>query len=299
MASESSMDDMTAFSNVGEKRGCMSSLYEMDVSLRKRRKNLSLKADMTCGSDPVHTEGTGVICGWICSLVTFYAAVSTAYMWAMRSTTRLEYPHSLSYHETSLTKVSLSMIPAPASKMEERASWTKSVDTTESSVYPMIPWRGPSEAAFMVALMSSYEVGVASRKVTSTTETSGVGTRNAIPVNFPLSSGMTFPTAFAAPVEDGMMFCPAPRPPLQSLLDGPSTVFCVAVVACTVVMRPSMIPYLSLITLVKGAKQLVVHDAFDTICKSFVYFCSFTPQTNMGASADGAEMTTFFAPPVI
>ena len=57
------------------------------------------------------------------------------------------------------------------------------------------------------------------------------------------------PTALAAPVEDGlsdqsspcltahMMFCDAPRPPRQSLPDGPSTVFCVAVVACTVVMR--------------------------------------------------------------
>ena len=44
----------------------------------------------------------------------------------------------------------------------------------------------------------------------------GVGTRKAIPVNFPLSSGITLPTAFAAPVEAGMMFCPAPRPPLQS-----------------------------------------------------------------------------------
>jgi hypothetical protein len=32
----------------------------------------------------------------------------------------------------------------------------------------------------------------------------------------------------AAPVELGMMFWLAPRPPRQSLLDGPSTVFCVA-----------------------------------------------------------------------
>ena len=42
---------------------------------------------------------------------------------------------------------------------------------------------------------------------------------------------------------------------------GPSTVFCVAVYACTVVMRPSTIPKLSLITLAKGARQLVVQDA--------------------------------------
>jgi hypothetical protein len=43
----------------------------------------------------------------------------------------------------------------------------------------------------------------------------------------------------AAPVEEGMMLAAAPRPPRQSFLEGPSTVFCVAVVACTVVIRPS------------------------------------------------------------
>jgi hypothetical protein len=63
------------------------------------------------------------------------------------------------------------------------------------------------------------------RAVRSTTETFGVGTRKAIPVNLPFKSGITFPTALAAPVDDGIMFCAAPRPPRQSLLDGPSTVF--------------------------------------------------------------------------
>ena len=101
--------------------------------------------------------------------------------------------------------------------------------------------------------------------VRSTTETSGVGTLKAIPVSFPLSSGMTLPTALAAPVEDGMMFWPAPRPPLQSFPLGPSTVFWVAVTACTVVIRPSRIPKLSLITLAKGARQLVVQEALLTI----------------------------------
>ena len=42
--------------------------------------------------------------------------------------------------------------------------------------------------------------------VKSTTDTSGVGTLKAMPVNFPDNDGMTFPTAFAAPVEDGIMF---------------------------------------------------------------------------------------------
>ena len=75
-----------------------------------------------------------------------------------------------------------------------------------------------------------------------------MGTRMDIPVSLPLREGMTFPTALAAPVEDGMMFDAAERPPRQSLLEGPSTVFWVAVVAWTVVINPSTIPYLSLMT---------------------------------------------------
>ena len=68
------------------------------------------------------------------------------------------------------------------------------------------------------------------RTVRSTTETSKVGTRNAIPVSLPLTSGITRAQALAAPVEEGMMLPAAARPPLQSLAEGPSTVFWVAVV---------------------------------------------------------------------
>src|SRR5207253_1620205 len=50
-----------------------------------------------------------------------------------------------------------------------------------------------------------------------------------MPVSLPLTSGMARPTARAAPVVDGMMLVAAARPPFQSLRDGPSTVFCVAV----------------------------------------------------------------------
>ncbi len=84
-----------------------------------------------------------------------------------------------------------------------------------------------------------------------------------MPVSFLFSSGMTTPTALAAPVDDGMMFSRMPRPPRQSLLDGPSTVFCVAVVACTVVIRPRLMPNVSLSTLATGARQFVVHDALE------------------------------------
>lgn len=54
---------------------------------------------------------------------------------------------------------------------------------------------------------------------------------------YPLSSGMTLPTALAAPVEAGIMFWWAPRPSRQALALGPSTVFWVAVYAWTVVYR--------------------------------------------------------------
>ena len=92
-----------------------------------------------------------------------------------------------------------------------------------------------------------------------------------------------------------MMLEAAPRPPRQSLAEGPSTVFWVAVVACTVLMRPSAIPNLSLMTLASGARQLVVHEALEMMaCPA--YSPSFTPMTNIGASLDGAEMTTFLAP---
>ena len=109
-----------------------------------------------------------------------------------------------------------------------------------------------------------------------------VGTRKAIPVSLPLRAGMTLPTALAAPVAEGMMLAEAPRPPRQSLAEGPSTVFWVAVVAWTlseregtissrpsgggkmqthVVMRASTMVNLSLRTLARGARQLVVHEA--------------------------------------
>lgn len=115
-------------------------------------------------------------------------------------------------------------------------------------------------------------------------------------LSYPFNSGTTLPTALAAPVEAGMMFWEAPRPSLHSLPEGPSTVFCVAVIAWTVLwrrseqktafkftsdpitgkqlllgsvqiqmmritMRPSTMPKLSLMTLARGARQLVVQEA--------------------------------------
>ena len=55
-------------------------------------------------------------------------------------------------------------------------------------------------------------------------------------------------------------------------------------------------PQLSLRTFAIGARQFVVQDALETTFMSGVYLSRLTPQTNIGASLDGAEMTTFFAP---
>lgn len=50
-------------------------------------------------------------------------------------------------------------------------------------------------------------------------------------------------------------------------------------------------------TLARGARQLVVQLALETTSMFVLYVVSFTPTTNIGASADGAEITTFLAPP--
>merc|ERR1719323_931978 len=124
----------------------------------------------------------------------------------------------------------------------------------------------PAAASLIAVTISAYLAGFSKRQVKSTTETSGVGTRKAMPVSLPFTLGKTLPTALAAPVEEGMMFCDAQRPPRQSFppLEGPSTVSWVAVMACTVVMRPSTMPNFSWTTLVRGARQFVVQDAFET-----------------------------------
>merc|ERR1719387_2440480 len=114
-------------------------------------------------------------------------------------------------------------------------------------------------------------------------------------------TGYALATAFAAPVDDGMMLAEAARPARQSLpFMEPSTVSCEAVAACTVVMRPCLMPNFSLMTLTIGAMPLVVHDAHDTTCIDAGSYSSWlTPTTRVGVSASlaGAEMITFLAPP--
>merc|ERR1712127_900423 len=109
--------------------------------------------------------------------------------------------------------------------------------------------------------------------------------------------GQALATALAAPVEDGMMLAEAARPARQSPFIEPSTVSCEAVAACTVVIRPCLMPNFSFTTLTIGARPLVVHDAHDTTAIEDSY--SLTPTTRVGVSASlaGAEMITFLAPP--
>merc|ERR1711998_188281 len=114
-------------------------------------------------------------------------------------------------------------------------------------------------------------------------------------------TGYALATALAAPVDEGMMLVAAARPARQSEpFIEPSTVSCDAVVACTVVIRPCLMPNLSWIVFTIGARPLVVHEAHDTTAiDSGSYSSWLTPTTRVGVSASfaGAEMMTFLAPP--
>ena len=60
---------------------------------------------------------------------------------------------------------------------------------------------------------------------------------------------------------------------------------------------PSVIVKLSWIIFASGARQLVVQEALETTLCLGSYLSLLTPMTNIGASADGADMMTFLAPP--
>merc|ERR1711862_351036 len=93
-----------------------------------------------------------------------------------------------------------------------------------------------------------------------------------------------------APVDDGMIFPDAARPPRQSFLEEESTTACVAVIACTVVIRASAIPKASLIAFTIGAKPLVVHEAQEMKFSEPSYSSWLTPITMVWESSfAGAE----------
>src|SRR5579863_6292977 len=136
----------------------------------------------------------------------------------MRSRTRQEYPHSLSYQEITFTQFPPTTIVQGASTIEERESPLKSDETSSCSSYPRYPFNGPdSEAFFSAAFTSSLVVFFSTHTTKSTTETLGVGTRIENPSIFPPSSGMTSFRALAAPVEVGIMLIAAARARRRSL----------------------------------------------------------------------------------
>ena len=81
----------------------------------------------------------------------------------------------------------------------------KSIETSGSVTNCMMPFKGPSEAAFSAPFTSSAVTFFSTSDVRSTTETFGVGTRIEVPSILPFSAGSTSPTAFAAPVVVGMI----------------------------------------------------------------------------------------------
>src|SRR5258708_34366611 len=97
----------------------------------------------------------------------------------IRSRTRHEYPHSLSYQETTLTRLPTTRVQSE-STMEERGSPLKSDDTSSFSSYPRYPFSGPlSDAAFSAAFTSSLVAFFSASATRTTTETLCVGTRSA------------------------------------------------------------------------------------------------------------------------
>ncbi len=68
-----------------------------------------------------------------------------------------------------------------------------------------MPFSSPAAACCIIELISSTLVSREAKKVKSTTETLMVGTRMAKPVNLPANSGITKPTASAAPVLVGII----------------------------------------------------------------------------------------------
>ena len=99
--------------------------------------------------------------------------------------------------------------------------------------------------------------------VRSTRETTGTGTRIAVPSSLPLSCGITSPIAAAAPVEVGIILRFAARA-LREI----TVIIVVQVLVVGVGMNcghePAFDPKASLSTLATGAKQLVVQPALET-----------------------------------
>ena len=119
-----------------------------------------------------------------------------------------------------------------------------------------------------------------------------------MPSIFPFISGITFTTAFAAPVVVGMIFSDAVLALLKSEWGWSRTLWSF-VKEWIVDINAFWIPNWSLITLTIGATQFVVQDALEIIlCFIVSYSFSLTPKTIvMSSSVAGAEIITYFTVP--
>jgi hypothetical protein len=108
--------------------------------------------------------------------------------------------------------------------MQECGLPTMSTETRGSSLYSRMPFNGPSAAAFIAALISSFVTSRSRISVRSVIEPDGIGTRSAIPPSRPSSSGRASEAAWAAPVVVGTIDSAAARARRGSLC-GPSWMF--------------------------------------------------------------------------
>jgi hypothetical protein len=122
----------------------------------------------------------------------------------------------LSYHATTFTSPATTLVDA-ASTMDEAGLPVKSMETSSCSSYARMPLSGPSAAARRASFTSAAVTVRPSSQVRSTTETSGVGTRTAMPSILPFTSGITRLVALAAPVVVGIIDRAAARARRRSL----------------------------------------------------------------------------------
>ncbi len=148
--------------------------------------------------------------------------------------------------------------------------------------------------------MASAVAGFSRFATRSTHDTFGVGTRIEMPSSLPFSSGITSPTADAAPVVVGMIESAAARARRKSLCGRSSSCWSF-VYEWTVVIHPFRMPNFSCRTFAMGARQFVVQEAFDRMwCFEGSYLSSLTPSTIVRSGLfAGAVITTFFAPAVM
>src|SRR6185437_12395679 len=129
---------------------------------------------------------------------------------AVKSARRHEYPHSLSYHAPICTRSPFAPVRL-ASMIELYGERLKSLDTSSASLKCTYFLSSPDAARLRISLSSSLVVSFLTCATRYTIETVGVGTRSAKPSNVPLTSGIVRYSAFAAPVEVGMMLVAALR----------------------------------------------------------------------------------------